>query len=89
MPLIRQVGVTPRELDELIDDERWRQWCLAEPDLTQFSSLEAVRELRGKSEDQALDALLGLAAGACRHLASIADSTRLAPKNLDKILLYR
>src|SRR4051812_17299056 len=34
MALIRQVGITSQELDELVDQERWRQWCLAEPDLS-------------------------------------------------------
>ena len=62
MPLIRQAGITPQELDELVDDERWREWSLAEPDLAQFTSLKAVRELRGNAEDQALGALLRLAA---------------------------
>lgn len=61
MPLIRQVGVAPQELDELVDGERWRQWCHAEPDLCEFGSLKAVRELRGEAEDKALGALLRLA----------------------------
>jgi hypothetical protein len=74
MPLLRQVGITPHELDELVDDQRWHEWCLAEPDLAQFSSLMAVRELRGKTEDQALGALLRLAAtdGHDDQLAAVA-----------------
>ena len=74
MPLIRQVGIAPQELDELVDEERWRQWCLAEPDLAEFGSLKAVRELRGEAEDQALGALLRLAAtdGHDDQLAAVA-----------------
>ena len=74
MPLIRQVGITPQELDELVDEERWRQWCLAEPDLAEIGSLKAVRELRGEAEDQALGALLRLAAtdGHDDQLAAVA-----------------
>ena len=74
MPLLRQVGITPQELDELVDNGRWRQWCLAEPDLAQFNSLKAVRELRGPVEDQALGALLRLAAtdGGDDQLAAVA-----------------
>lgn len=74
MPHIRQVGITPHELDELVDEQRWRQWCLAEPDLVQFGSLKAVRELRGGAEDQALGALLRLAAteGHDDQLAAVA-----------------
>lgn len=74
MPHIRQVGITPKELDELVVDELWCQWCLAEPDLAQFSSLRAVRELRGTAEDQALGALLRLAAkdGYDDQLAAVA-----------------
>lgn len=74
MPLIRQVGITPQELDDLVDEERWRQWCHAEPDLGPFGSLKAVRELRGDAEDQALGALLRLAAkdGHDDQLAAVA-----------------
>ena len=55
-------GGRPQELDELVDGQRWRQWCQAEPDLREFGSLKAVRELRGEAEDKALGALLRLAA---------------------------
>src|SRR4051812_48142024 len=74
MPLIRQAGITPQELDELVGEDGWRQWCLAEPDLSEFGSLKAVRELRGEVEDQALGALLRLAAtdGHNDQLAAIA-----------------
>lgn len=74
MPLIRQVGITPQELDELVDEERWRQWCLDQPDLAEFGSLQAVRELRGAAEDAALGALLRLAAtdGHDDQLAAVA-----------------
>ena len=74
MPLIRQAGLTPRELDDLVDAERWRQWCCAEPDLAAFASLKAVRSLRGESEDRALGALLRLAAkeGGDDQLAAVA-----------------
>ena len=74
MALIRQVGITPQELDELVDEERWRQWCLTEPDLARIGSLQAVRELRGEAEDQALGALLRLAAadGHDDQLAAVA-----------------
>ena len=74
MPLIRQVGITPQELDELVDEERWRHWCLAEPDLAEIGSLKALRVLRGEAEDQALGALLRLAAtdGHDDQLAAVA-----------------
>lgn len=62
MTLLRQVGMTPQELDELVDNRRWSQWCVAAPVLAQFGSLRTVRELRGEAEDRALGALLSLAA---------------------------
>src|SRR3954453_327839 len=74
MALIRQVGIAPQALDELVEHERWRQWCLAEPDLAEIGSLKALRELRGEAEDQALGALLRLAAtdGHDDQLAAVA-----------------
>jgi hypothetical protein len=71
---IGQAGITPRELDELVDAERWNQWCLAEPDLAALGSLENIRVLRGEAEDQALGALLRLAAkdGRDDQLAAVA-----------------
>jgi len=74
MPSIRHAGITPRELDELVDAERWRQWCHAEPDLAAFGSLETIRALRGEAEDKALGALLRLAAkdGGDDQLAAVA-----------------
>lgn len=74
MQSIRQAGVTPRELDELVDGERWRQWCHTEPDLAAFDSLSAIRVLRGQTEDAALGALLRLAAtdGGDDQLAAVA-----------------
>jgi hypothetical protein len=74
MPSIRHAGTTPRELDELVDAERWRQWCHAEPVLAAFDSLRTIRALRGQAEDQALGALLRLAAtdGGDDQLAAVA-----------------
>ena len=74
MPSIRHAGITPRELDELVDAERWRQWCYAEPDLAAFDALATIRALRGEAEDKALGALLRLAAkdGGDDQLAAVA-----------------
>ncbi len=62
MQSIRQAGITPRELDELVDAECWRKWCRVEPDIAVFNSLSTIRGLRGQAEDRALGALLRLAA---------------------------
>jgi hypothetical protein len=74
MPSITQAGVAPRELDSLVDGERWRAWCRARPELAAFDSLATIRRLRGTAEDQALGALLWLAAtdGGDDQLAAIA-----------------
>lgn len=74
MPLIRQAGFTPYELDNLVDGERWNDWRCAEPDLAVFDSLRSIRVLRGEAEDRALGALLRLAAqdGEDDELAAIA-----------------
>lgn len=74
MPSITQAGVTPRELDSLVDGERWRAWCRARPELAVFESLATIRRLRGTAEDQALGALLWLAAtdGGDDQLAAVA-----------------
>ena len=80
MPSIAQAGVTPRELDSLVDGERWRAWCRARPELAGFNSLASIRRLRGTAEDQALGALLWLAAtdGGDDQLARTARATTLA-----------
>jgi hypothetical protein len=74
MPSITQAGVTPRELDSLVDGELWRAWCRARPELAAFESLATVRRLRGTAEDQALGDLLWLAAtdGGDDELAAVA-----------------
>lgn len=74
MPSITQAGVTPRELDSLVDVEVWRAWCRARPELAAFDSLATIRRLRGAAEDQALGALLWLAAtdGGDDQLAAVA-----------------
>ena len=74
MSSITQAGVTPRELDSLVDGERWRAWCRARPELAAFDSLATIRRMRGTAEDQALGALLWLAAtdGGDDQLAAIA-----------------
>ena len=74
MPSITQAGVTPRELDSLVGGERWRAWCRARPELAAFESLATIRRLRGTAEDQALGALLWLAAtdGGDDQLAAVA-----------------
>lgn len=74
MPSITQAGVTPRELDSLVDGERWLAWCRARPELAAYESLATIRQLRGAAEDQALGALLWLAAtdGGDDQLAAVA-----------------
>jgi hypothetical protein len=74
MPSITQAGVTPRELDSLVDGERWRAWCRARSELAAFDSLTTIRRLRGTAEDQALGALLWLAStdGGDDQLAAVA-----------------
>jgi hypothetical protein len=74
MPSIRQAGITPAELDVLVDAERWRQWCHAEPHLAAFDSLGTIRALRGQAEDRVLGALLRLGAkdGGDDPLAAVA-----------------
>jgi hypothetical protein len=74
MPSITQAGVTPRELDSLVPGERWRAWCRTRPELAAFDSLATMRLLRGGAEDQALGALLWLAAtdGGDDQLAAVA-----------------
>jgi hypothetical protein len=74
MSVITQAGVTPRELDSLVDGERWRAWCRARPELAAFDSLASIRRLRGTAEDQALGSLLWLAAtdGGDDELAAVA-----------------
>jgi hypothetical protein len=74
MPSITQAGVTPRELDSLVDGECWHAWCHARPELAAFDSLATIRRLRGTAEDQALGPLLWLAAsdGGDDQLAAVA-----------------
>lgn len=74
MPSITQAGITPRELDDLVDAERWAAWCRARPELEAFDSLATIRRLRGAAEDQALGALLwlGAADGGDDQLAAVA-----------------
>lgn len=74
MPSITQAGVTPRELDSFVDGECWRAWCRVRPELAAFDSLATIRRLRGAAEDQALGALLWLAAtdGGDDQLAAVA-----------------
>lgn len=74
MLAIRQGGISPRELDQIVETERWRHWCRVEPDLSAWDSLKAIRLLRGQAEDQALGALLRLAAkdGGDDQLAAVA-----------------
>lgn len=50
------MGITPRQLDGLVDREPWRRWCLAEPGLSEFGPLNVVCEPRGEPEDRALGA---------------------------------
>ncbi|KRA37938.1 MULTISPECIES: hypothetical protein [unclassified Nocardioides] len=61
MSRITQAGITPHELDGLVDGDRWRLWRHAEPALVEFGSLGAIRQARGETEDRALGALLRLA----------------------------
>lgn len=71
---IRQLGVSPEELDELVANDRWRQWCAAEPVLTSIAGLHELRVLRGEPEDRLLGALTRLASrsGGDDPLATIA-----------------
>lgn len=62
MTLIRNVGVTPDELDALVDQDRWDRWRRAEPALRGIDSLRAMRPLRGEEEDSLLGALIRLGA---------------------------
>lgn len=74
MSTIRQVGVSPQQLDQRVEQERWHQWCLAEPALRTVSCLAEARKLRGAAEDQILGALLRLASqhGGDDELAGVA-----------------
>ena len=74
MPSITQAGLTPRELDLLVDGERWRAWCRARPELADYDSLGTIRSLRGTAEDRALGSLLWLATtdGGDDQLAAVA-----------------
>ena len=75
MSSIRQAGIAPAELDELVvSSGLWSLWCEAEPELVHFGSLEAIRALRGAVEDRALGALLRLGAkdGGDDQLAAVA-----------------
>lgn len=80
MAPIRHLGLSPRELHELVARERWEEWCAAEPALNAVSGLEAIRTLRGEPEDRLLGALLRLASrsGADDLLAAIAVTHQLA-----------
>ena len=74
MAPIRQLGVSPHELDGLVAHGRWRQWCAAEPVLTEIADLHELRALRGEREDRLLGALIRLASrsGGNDPLAAIA-----------------
>jgi len=80
MGAISQAGIAPDQLDILVDGDRWRQWCHAEPDLADFNSLKTIRAVRGQAEDRALGALLRLAAkdGGDDQLAAVAVLHQLA-----------
>lgn len=71
---IAQVGVTPAELNEIVEGEVWSRWCVAEPDLAQVRSLTELDLLRGSATDGPLGALVRLAAmdGGDDELAGIA-----------------
>jgi hypothetical protein len=74
MQQIKQGGLTPAKLDELVQGDCWRRWCEAEPALATVSSLQDLRELRGEPEDRILGALIRLAAkdGGDDDLAAVA-----------------
>ena len=74
MAPIRYAGLSPQELDELLDEARWKRWRHAEPDLRSIDSLADLRSLRGAEEDRLLGALVRLAAqdGGDDRLAAIA-----------------
>ena len=74
MMSIAQVGITPSELDEMVEGEVWSRWCAAEPALAQVRSLTELDLLRGAATDGPLGALVRLAAkdGGDDELAGIA-----------------
>jgi hypothetical protein len=74
MAPIRQLGVSPSELDDLVAEDRWRQWCVAEPVLNELAGLHELRAMRGEQEDRILGALVRLAsrAGGDDRLAAVA-----------------
>jgi hypothetical protein len=79
MAPIRHLGVSPDELDELVAQGQWRQWCAAEPVLKEVAGLKELRTLRGEREDRLLGALIRLASrsGADDPLAAIAVTHQL------------
>lgn len=79
MAPIRQLGISPRELDDLVAIDRWPQWCAAEPVLHEVAGLHELRALRGEREDRLLGALLRLASrsGADDPLAAVAVTHQL------------
>ena len=67
-------GVTPDELNAMVRGEVWERWVSAEPSLAAVESLDALHDLRGRATDDALGALVRLAArdGGDDQLAGIA-----------------
>lgn len=61
MPPIRQLGISPDELEELLAGGRWAEWCASEPVLNEIAGLGELRGLRGEYEDRFLGALVRLA----------------------------
>ena len=68
------VGLTPDELNHLVEGEIWERWLKAEPALSVVGSLDDLHAWRGLSTDGALGALVRLAAwdGGDDELAAIA-----------------
>lgn len=79
MAPIRQLGISPEELDEIVTRDRWSAWCAAEPVLSNVAGLRELRALRGEQEDPLLGALLRLASqrGADDSLAAVAVAHQL------------
>lgn len=79
MAPIRQLGVSPHELDAIVAHDHWKQWCTAEPVLNEVSGLHELRTLRGEREDPLLGALVRLASrtGGDDQLAAIAVTHQL------------
>ncbi len=72
-PLVH-VGVTPEELEKLVEGDIWKRWLTTEPALSAVASLGELHALRGLLTDGPLGALVRLAArdGGDDELAGIA-----------------